>query len=263
VDPKRCSIGPSPASRRSFLGGFGLGAAVGVLALPKVAQADDPPAKGMKARVFEVRHQDADQLTRPLEPLLSGAKGAKLSASSSLRTISVRDFPENLAAIEQALRRLDVPTPPRPDIEVRLRILIAAHEGGGDVPEDLQAVVKQLQATLSYKAFYQVTSISQRVRANAGSGGRGEARLAPPVVDEGTTVSYRYGIEQVQIPVVAAGSPQQVQLRRLRFELEGKHLGEAEVSTGVSLREGEKVVVGTGSLKNRAMIVVVSVKVAR
>lgn len=240
---------------------FGLALAT---SLPSLTRADDgPPAKGMKARVFMVKHQEADRLARPLEPLLSGATGSKLSASDSLRSISVRDFPENLASIEQALKRLDVPTPPRPDIEVRLRILIATPDGAGDVPEDLRAVVKQLQATLSYKGFYQIASISQRVRANAGSGGRGEARLAPPLVDEGTTVTYRHSIEQVQVAPAAAGAPLQVHLRKLRFELEGKHLGEANVSTGVTLREGEKVVVGNGSLKNRAVIVVVSVKAAK
>jgi hypothetical protein len=55
-----------------------------------------------------------------------------------------------------------------------------------------------------------------------------------------------------------------VSLRRFHFELEGgSALGEAEVSTGLTLRDGEKVVVGTGSLKNRAMIVVLAAKLLR
>ncbi|HEY0705677.1 MAG TPA: hypothetical protein VGG33_02715, partial [Polyangia bacterium] len=46
-------------------------------------------------------------------------------------------------------------------------------------------------------------------------------------------------------------------LKRFRVLLEADALGEAEVATGLTLREGEKVVVGTASLKNRAMIVVI------
>jgi hypothetical protein len=224
---------------------------------------DDRPAAGMKARVFEVKHQEPEGLVRPLEPLLSGAKGARINSSNSLRTITVRDFPENLAAIEQALRRLDVPTPPKPDIEIRLRILIATPTGEGNVPADLANVVRQLQANLNYKGYYQIAPISARVRAGQGTSGRGETRLEPPLSDEPTTAHYSYGVEQVQLVPGGAGGAQVIQLRKLKFELDGKHLGEAEVSTGVSLTEGEKVVVGTGTLKSRAMIVVVFVKVLR
>ena len=51
--------------------------------------------------------------------------------------------------------------------------------------------------------------------------------------------------------------------RSFKLDLEGPSLGEAEVSTGLTLREDEKVVMGTGSLKNRAMIVVVAAQLLR
>src|SRR5262245_25834770 len=110
-----------------------------------------PPAPGMKARVFEVKHQDPEDLVHALRPLASGARGAMLNDSDSLHSITVRDFPENLAAIEQALKRLDVPVPPKPDIELKVRILLGSvTEGAGSYPAELESVVKQLGATLNY-----------------------------------------------------------------------------------------------------------------
>jgi hypothetical protein len=54
-----------------------------------------------------------------------------------------------------------------------------------------------------------------------------------------------------------------VQIRKLHYAIEGKSLGEAEINTGLSLREGEKVVVGTASLKDRAMILVLSARIVK
>src|SRR5215213_2986921 len=57
--------------------------------------------KGFKSKVFEVKHRDADSLVEVLRQLSSGFKGASISASSEFKTIVVRDFPENLATIEE------------------------------------------------------------------------------------------------------------------------------------------------------------------
>src|SRR5262249_26334131 len=52
---------------------------------------------GFKNRIFDVKHRDPQSLVFVLRPLGSGFKGATMSASPEYRTISVRDFPENLA----------------------------------------------------------------------------------------------------------------------------------------------------------------------
>src|ERR1700730_4496282 len=74
-------------------------------------QATTPPAaksepdfvteKGFKSKVFEVKYRDAYALSTVLRQLGSGFKGASMSSSTEFKTLTVRDFPENLATIEE------------------------------------------------------------------------------------------------------------------------------------------------------------------
>jgi hypothetical protein len=222
------------------------------------------PAPGMRAKVFSVKHQNPADLVNALRPLSSGATGAMFQPSDQFNTVTVRDFPENLAAVEQALKRLDVPTPPQPDVEVKIRVLLGSPlPGPGQYPSELDSVVKQLSATLQYKSYHLVVAHAQRVRAGAGANGKGQVVLAQPATDENTNGLFHFSIEKVSLPHPGTAPTTLVAVKKLKVSLESGSLGEAEVSTGLTLREDEKVVMGTGSLKNRAMIVVVSARLLR
>jgi hypothetical protein len=222
------------------------------------------PAPGMRAKVLAVKHQNPADLVHVLRPLSSGASGAMVVTSEQFNTVTVRDFPENLAAIDQALKRLDVPTPPQPDVEVRIRVLLASPlPGTGQYPAELESVVKQLSATLQYRSYHLVAAVTQRVRAGSGAGGKGQVVLAPPATDENINGQFHFNIEKISLPQTGTAGGTLVAVKKLRVELESGSLGEAEVATGLTLREDEKVVVGTGVLKNRAMIVVVSARLLR
>ncbi len=230
----------------------------------KEERREERPAPGMRGRVFELKHQNAVDLVQALRPLSSGAPGAMFQPSELLNTITVRDFPESLNAIAQALKRLDVPTAPQPDVEVKIRVLLGSPlPGTGQYPSELDAVVKQLNATLQYKSYHLVAAVTQRVRANAGASGKGQVVLGPPAADESTNGQFHFSIEKISLPPPGTSTTALVSFKRLKLNLESGPLGEAEVSTGLTLREEEKVVVGTGSLKNRAMIVVVSARLLR
>jgi hypothetical protein len=222
------------------------------------------PAPGMRAKVFSVKHQNPADLVNALRPLSSGATGAMFQPSDQFNTVTVRDFPENLAAVEQAIKRLDVPTPPQPDVEVKIRVLLGSPlPGPGQYPSELDSVVKQLSATLQYKSYHLVVAHAQRVRAGAGANGKGQVVLAQPATDENTNGLFHFSIEKVSLPQPGTAPTTLVAVKKLKVSLESGSLGEAEVSTGLTLREDEKVVMGTGSLKNRAMIVVVSARLLR
>src|SRR5215210_9133641 len=106
-------------------------------------------------RVFDVKNRDPQSLVRVLAPLTSGFRGAIVSANPEFRTISVRDFPENIAVIEEAIRRLDTPEPARSAVEFRVHMLVASNEETlpNRYPAELAGAVKQLQSTLGYKNF--------------------------------------------------------------------------------------------------------------
>lgn len=226
------------------------------------ARADDPPAAGMRAKVFPIKHRSTDSLVHALKPLTSGAPGSMLRESDNLRTVTVRDFPENLAAIEQAIRRLDVPRPPKPDIEINLRILLASPEPGpNSTPADLEDVVRELGRTLAYRSYAQIAAVTQRVRDGSDAGGKGELVLPSADPNGAREGSFHFDIDDVELVEAESGPKRRVSIERMRVKLKASRLGETEVSTGLTLRDGEKAVVGSSTLKNRAMIVVVSASV--
>jgi hypothetical protein len=227
---------------------------------------------GFKNRVFEVRHRNPDELLPVLKLLTSGFKGAQVSASNEFRTIIVRDFPENIASIEEALQRLDTPQAPRTDVDLRLHVLIASQtEGPADqYPAELKDVVKQLQSTLSYKGYRLIASISNRVREGKRLNGSGVADVdafAAKTEAKEIGAAYDYDIGPVVFTSGANGSSS-IQLETLRFTLRTNAFTPSSylatsISTGASVRDGERVVVGTATLKDKGLILIVTVKVLK
>src|SRR5690349_4979268 len=108
--------------------------------------------KNFKSKIFDVKYRDPASLANVVGRLMSGFKGAAISSSSEFRTITVRDFPENLSSIEEAIKRLDTPAAARPDIELHIHALIASNAGsvGAAPPAELRDVLEQLRGTLNY-----------------------------------------------------------------------------------------------------------------
>jgi hypothetical protein len=236
--------------------------------------------KGFKGKVFELKNRNPEGLWEVLRPLGSGFKGATMSTNREFRTITVRDFPENIAAIEEAIKRLDVPEaaqppqPSRPDVEFHVHVLIAtdAPAGPQDLPAELTDVVKQLQATLRYKGYSLMTSSVQRAKDRApgvSSSGVVDPKLFSVSVPPGNPIFYRYHIGGVSLEPTAAG-PSRVQLGRFDFNVrlplpteKGVRYEDVGFSTPVGLREGEKVVVGTTTMGDKGLVVALSVKVIK
>ncbi|MBX7219646.1 MAG: hypothetical protein K1Y36_06855 [Blastocatellia bacterium] len=247
-------------------------------ALPVLAQA--PPAttttspepslpKGMKTVLVEVKHRDPRMLAEVLNGLRSGDRYSQVSPSSEFKTITIRDFPENIATMQDAVKRLDVPEEQPANLEVQVHIIATSQtpvETGG-FPTSLEPVIKQLQGTLKFAGYRYVTSITNRLR-------------------EGGTLETSGSANSANIPGTKASEPTLFQLRTGRVSLRADTDGKTtiyfrEVKLGISaplifgsgtqyrdfgfnsdlsLREGETVVVGTTNVGETAIIVVVSVK---
>lgn len=237
---------------------------------PAVAPAgpDYVDFSGFKGKVFDVKYREPRALMQALRPLGSGFKGSTVQFSDEFRTLTVRDFPENIAAIEEALKRLDVSQAAQPDIELRMHVLMATNaEGvGNQYSPDVADVVKQLQATLSYKSYYSIATIVQRAKDGAiNLSGRGVAEVSGRIVGSDQPASARYGyeIQSIMLTPDSAGAFT-VELRRASFNLSGSSsFGEASINTSLSVRSGEKVVVGTAALGNKGLILVLSARVAK
>ena len=125
-----------------------------------------------RSKVFEVHNRDAREIASSVKLLGSGFKGSALSVNDDMHTITVRDFPENVAAIEGAIARLDQPIANAPDIEMKISVLIGSKTplpGAATVPDDLAPVVKQLESTLRYAHYGLMTATVQRTKPGNGT----------------------------------------------------------------------------------------------
>lgn len=226
--------------------------------------------KGFKSKVFEVKYRDATTLGHVLRQLGSGFKGAAVYPNSELKTITVRDFPENIATIEEALKRLDVPGTARPNIELHMYVLLASNggaTGNAQVPDELKAVLTQLRETLNYRNFDLATSIVQRLtetqRGLRGKGRTNISGLAGPA--ETAQVPYEYSINSVSL--ISNSNASTLQIGEFSFATgltaaatKAGFDDRTQISTALNLRDGEKVVVGTATLGERALIIVLTAK---
>lgn len=227
--------------------------------------------KEFQTMLFNVRHRDPDTLLPVLRLLTSGHKGAAVSADRNFRVITVRDFAENVASIGDAVKRLDTPETERPEVELRMYVLIASNAAGAETsqfPAELKEVVNQLQSTLSFKNYQLLTTLMQRTKERPGNttfyiNGEGSAQLAAPVA--GGLLNYRYGYQahSLTLSTPPAGAST-VQLGGFQFTLDGGDAGgRAQIRSDVGVREGERVVVGTAGLRDKSLIVVLTARLIK
>ena len=227
--------------------------------------------KGFKSKVFEAKYRDANSLAKVLRQLGSGFKGAAISANTEFKTLTVRDFPENIATMEEALKRLDTPGAPPANIELHMHVLVASNTSGNagsttaQLPAELRDVITQLRGTLTYRNYELATSVVQRLTETPrGLAGKGTAEISQSPTSGGSvTLPYQYFINSVTLASTLTGAPV-VQIGEFTFStgLTSTTLdNRTQVQTALNLRDGEKVVVGTATLGDRALIIVLTVKV--
>ena len=229
--------------------------------------------KGFKGKVFELKYRDPLGLAQVIRPLGSGFKGATMAVDREFKTLTVRDFPENIAAIEEAIKRLDTPQAPRPDIEFSVHVLIASDlvSGSENYPAELGDVVKQLKSALKYKSYTLMTSGIHRAKegpGEVGNSGVAESKLFSSVPTPPNPIFYEYSLEQISIDS-GSGAPM-VQVGSFRFNMRvplnmGANVQYQNVGfrSPVGLRQGEKVVVGSTTMGDKGLVVVVSAKLLK
>lgn len=209
-----------------------------------------------KTKIFELKYREPGSLASVLRQLGSGFKGSGVSSSTEFKTITVRDFPENIATIEEAIKRLDTPAAPRPNIELHMHVLVASNQAGtgaANVPAELKDVLTQLRGTLNYKNYELFTSVLQRLTESSRSlTGFGTAQI--PGTQTAVPAQYEYTISMVSL-VPAQSGPPTIQISEFAFSVAGDGI-RGRMQTALNLKDGEKVVVGTTSINDRALIVV-------
>jgi len=219
------------------------------------------------SKLFVLKHQSAGVLYGALRPLLSGFKGSQMIPvdRDGMKLLTVRDFPENIAAVEAALARLDVPPQSRKDVDITIQVLFASRQElpGPGVPNELKDVVAALRSTLNFRSFTSAASFQQRTLDGASNlYGGGQTPL--PALDgkgEFTTLEFKWQVGSVRLAEASGAPPtltlQGFNLRGIDF-ITGSIL--ASMSTDLTLKAGERVVVGTSLLKGRGLVVILTAR---
>jgi hypothetical protein len=251
-----------------------------LIALPNFAQEakEKEPEyvvnRDFRSKVFDVQNRDPHDLANALRLLGSGARGAGMDVNSQLKTITVRDFPESLATIEQAIKRLDVPAPVRTDAEMRVWIVIGSKSpvtGAQSLPEDLEPVIKELRSTLRYSNYALMAATVNRVARGIMVEGSG---VAEPTALGMTTkpdqpVMYTYRLREPSI--VTANDRSALSAASFNFGMRipidvGKGSMQYQnvgFDTPVTIRDKEKVVIGTTTMGDKALIVIVTADITK
>lgn len=232
---------------------------------PDKAKEDFVTERQFKSKIFEVKHREPSSLANVLRQLGSGFRGAGISANNEFNTLTVRDFPENLATIEEAIKRLDTPAAPPSSVQMHMHVLLASNRTGstpaGEIPVELKDVITELRGTLTYRNYELITSVLQRLtETNRGLNGSGLAQI-PGAQSGVTTAQYEYFVNQLSFVPSASGA-QAIQIQDFTFTLVGEGI-RGRVQTALNLRDGEKVVVGTATINDRALIVVLIPKIVK
>ena len=239
---------------------------------PSSPEAAPPRPDGLKSRLFLLQHIAPDShLVDLLRPLGSGNYWAGIQATDigGVRAITARDFPENLAVIEEAIKRLDVPAPAAKQVEFHIHVLLASKQdgAGSPVPEEIQDALASLKSTLNYRSYTPIAAFVQRAADGLdfipGSGtaempvktSRGEVQME--------TIDLGWNLQRLNLSEVDGKT--EISVRR--FEVETwEHVGNghgaslARIATNLTMKSGEKVVVGTSMIRDKALIVVLTAK---
>lgn len=227
-----------------------------------------------KNKVFEIRNRDPREIAVSLKLLGSGFKGSGMNVNSEMRTITVRDFPENIATIEEAISRLDRAPAARPDITLKISVLIGSKTplAGATVPEELGSVVKQLQSTLRYSHYGLMSTNVQHTKpgevAPVEGSGVAESGLLGMTTRPDQPVIYTYRLRNLTLAEAAERAS--VEIGNFAFSMRvpintgsGVQYQPVGFETPVSIRQNEKVVIGTTTMADKALIVVVNATVEK
>lgn len=236
-----------------------------LIALAMAAQDDKKPVIAPHVqKLFILKYADPQQLLG-----LVRVFDASATPNTELHALAVEASPEAMAAIEDALKRLDVPPPAAKNVELRVDLLMAtegANPVGNPVPKDLDGVMTQLKNAFSFKSYGLLDVLTMRTR----TGQQVSSNSAGGAIQSGARQANI--ITQFQVrSITVGGDGGSVRIDGLycdiRFPLstgpaEQFEYRDLSLRTDLDIKDGQKVVVGRmGIGHDQAIFLVLTVKV--
>ncbi len=216
-------------------------------------------------KVFDIKYADVTKLAEVLRVF-----EARIDGNQELRVITVRGRKETVAAVEDAIKRFDVPQPPAKNIELTAYLLVTGEQANqkANIPEELQGVIKQLSSVFSYRGFRLLETMAVLSRDGRSGGVSG---VLPLQSENNPNMKYNFGFDSARIVTNENGPIVRVDKLRLnllgaRYTLAGGQTQQdsiSGISTDIDIHEGQKVVVGKASIEggNGALFLVMTAKI--
>jgi hypothetical protein len=237
------------------------------LAVSGVAQTDKPGE-----RMIELKYLQGDRANRAIK-FVNEVMGGRVRIvwEPVLRQLMIAGGSgDHMAQAEALLRKLDVPETRTPSKTLEFTIyLVGAYADatpvrGGPMPVELDSVVKEMRAAFAYQSLGLLDTIPVRVT-------EGQQTQYNGILPGGAVLSsikhfYRVQIDhpQVQEDGKTVSTPGFAFTVEVPAESTGLKAGESGIRTDLTVRAGQKVVLGKIRLNdqaNSAVFLVVTVKV--
>jgi type II/III secretion system protein len=231
---------------------FGLALASVLAAQTAVPPPAPPPELPHQQRVFMLKYADARHVADVLRVF-----GYGIQADRDMHVVAVSAPADAMSAIEDAVKRLDVPAAAPKDIDLVVYMIVASEQpsAGAALPSELQPVADELKRLFPYKSFRLLDSILLRTQPGNRASTRGT--IAPG--GDAKTMSYGFEVQ----PSTVTDDPQGrlIRLDNLNLHVEGGDHS-AGIQTEITVREGQRVVVGKSNIgTGGSLILVVTAKV--
>jgi hypothetical protein len=204
--------------------------------------------------VFALRYIDSRAIANLLGPF-----DVVYSVDPGLKALSVKAPDKTLLAIEEMIKRFDVPVNTPKQVEITAYLLLASPQLEQDSPPAvLKPVIDQLRSVMAYKSY----RVLDTIMATGKEGDRiSQSGMTPKLTDSDTTGS-QYSF-QATPHIVGEGADHSVRFENLQFTLTNQgHAGNVgTIQTGVDIKKGQQVVIGKTTVQDRAIILVLSAKI--
>lgn len=234
-----------------------------LLALPLAAQdqkkqENNPPPEPQESKLFILKYADPRQVANLLYPL-----GASVQANPELRALAVSARARDMPGIEDAIKKLDVPAPATPDVELTAFFITGSDTPAeGTIPKELESVVAQLKNAFPFKAYHLLDTLALRTRSGFGANTSSVVQAdgsQQPVYDE---LKIRTAtVEPDQMSVRVNGLAALIRVPRPGAG-PGGGLVDLNLNADIDVKEGQKVVVGRLSMgHDQALFLVLTARV--
>jgi hypothetical protein len=240
-----------------------------LMALPLAAQDQkkEEPKVPQVQKLFVLKYADPNQINNLIRVFTNNT-----NPNPEMHAIAVSATPEAMAAIEDAIMRLDVPATAPQNVELTAYLLIGSTAAGAppnDLPKELENVLTQLKSAFAYKSYKLGDVLILRGRTGQSLSTTGSG-WSVPIGNSPQAVTTQFTVRSLSIGPDGAIHVDRLQLGNRVPTANGTggnvQIGyrSLDLNTDLDIKEGQKVVVGkVGMNQDEALFLILMARLAQ